>query len=148
MAEEPKTPDALLAETLLREGALQSEQLDAALKTQQDLRGRGVTVFCPTCSTALVAPSADSSIDASTATAPTAPAPQDVEGVPFGRYRLLKELGRGGMGVVWKAWDSQLKRTVALKQIIGEEDPEQIERFMREARAAAALRHPNIVPIH
>jgi len=69
---------------------------------------------------------------------------------PFGRYLLEKELGRGGMGVVWKAWDTQLSRHVALKQILsqGGADEEQIQRFMREARLAAKLRHPHILPVH
>ena len=69
--------------------------------------------------------------------------------VDFGRYRLLDKLGKGGMGVVWKAYDTQLKRVVALKQILaGEEEPETAERFVREAQAAARLRHPNIVGVH
>jgi len=77
------------------------------------------------------------------------PVPADPEGKPFGRYRLLGELGRGGMGVVWKAWDTELKRVVALKQILGEagSDPSRVERFTREARLAAKLRHPGIVAV-
>jgi serine/threonine-protein kinase len=69
----------------------------------------------------------------------------------FGRYRLLDRLGQGGMGVVYKARDRSLNRTVALKQLMGEEhgvSREQVERFLREARAAAKLRHPGIVAIH
>ncbi|MEK7865730.1 MAG: serine/threonine-protein kinase, partial [Planctomycetota bacterium] len=75
---------------------------------------------------------------------------QEPDGKPFGRYRLMLELGRGGMGVVWKAYDTQLKRVVALKQILseGEVDEEQVQRFMREARLAAKLRHPNIVGVY
>ena len=73
-----------------------------------------------------------------------------LEGKPFGRYRLLEELGHGGMGIVWKAWDTELKRVVALKQILagGAIDEGQVERFMREARLAAKLRHPAIVAVH
>ncbi len=67
---------------------------------------------------------------------------------PFGRYVLIAELGRGGMGCVWKAWDTQLQRTVALKQILGGGNARQVERFMREAQTAARLRHPNIVAVH
>ncbi len=68
----------------------------------------------------------------------------------LGRYELVEELGRGGMGVVWKAWDPQLRRHVALKRIRAEDggDPEALERFVREARAAASLRHPHIVPVY
>ncbi len=62
-------------------------------------------------------------------------------GQPFGRYRLMQKLGQGGMGVVWRAYDTQLKRVVALKQILrGEEDPKTAERFLREAQAAARRR--------
>ncbi len=70
-------------------------------------------------------------------------------GRPFGRYRLLEELGRGGMGVVWKAWDGELQRIVALKLIRAGADsgPLQEERFLREARLAAKLAHPGIVPV-
>jgi WD40 repeat protein/predicted Ser/Thr protein kinase len=69
---------------------------------------------------------------------------------PFGRYRLLKLLGQGGMGTVYLAHDSQLDRSVALKiPLISEEEGQQhLERFYREARAAAALHHPNICPVH
>ncbi len=86
-------------------------------------------------------------ISADAARAPqAAPCP---EGRPFGRYRLLAELGRGGMGVVWKAWDTDLKRIVALKQILAEAyiDVARVERFMQEARLAAKLRHPGIVAV-
>lgn len=81
---------------------------------------------------------------------PGTPEELDRAGIPFGRYRLLRELGRGGMGIVWKAWDTLLKRPVALKQVLSHTlgDREAIERFMREARAAARLHHPNIVQVH
>ncbi|MBI3271374.1 MAG: tetratricopeptide repeat protein [Planctomycetes bacterium] len=71
-------------------------------------------------------------------------------GEPFGRYRLLRELGRGGMGVVYQAWDTDLRRTVALKMLLPEaaESPQAVERFLVEARAAGRLRHPNIVQVH
>ena len=71
-------------------------------------------------------------------------------GEPFGRYRLISELGRGGMGIVWKAWDTRLKRIVALKQILADAwaSPEACERFLREAQFTAQLHHPNIVAVH
>ncbi len=69
----------------------------------------------------------------------------------FGRYRILQPLGQGGMGAVYLARDTQLDRLVALKvPRLGGDDkpaPGDLERFLREARAAAALLHPNLCPI-
>jgi tRNA A-37 threonylcarbamoyl transferase component Bud32 len=67
-----------------------------------------------------------------------------------GRYTLMQEIGRGGMGVVYKAYDSQLDRVVALKIVrgINISQSEEVERFHREAKAAAKLEHPNIIAIH
>jgi serine/threonine protein kinase len=69
---------------------------------------------------------------------------------PFGRYHLLKLLGQGGMGSVYLAIDSQLERQVALKvpHFGAQGDSAGMERFFREARAAATLHHPNICPVY
>ncbi|WP_372366971.1 serine/threonine-protein kinase [Candidatus Uabimicrobium sp. HlEnr_7] len=68
----------------------------------------------------------------------------------FGSYDIISEIARGGMGVVYKAWDDRLKRTVALKVLRQWECPsvEETQRFLREARLAASLQHPNIVNIY
>src|SRR5262249_29879228 len=70
----------------------------------------------------------------------------------LGRYEVVAELGRGAMGVVYKARDPMLERTVAIKTInmALEEDgaAHYEERFQQEARAAGSLNHPNIVTIH
>jgi len=68
-------------------------------------------------------------------------------GQRISHYRILDKLGEGGMGVVYKAEDTKLRRTIALKFLRGGE-PEHRERFLREAQAAAGLSHPNVCTVY
>ena len=79
-----------------------------------------------------------------------------MKGRTLGRYELVERLGRGGMGEVWRARDPALRRDVAVKVLRreGGEGGDKtlrddfVRRFVREARAAASLKHPNVVAIH
>src|SRR4051794_16739610 len=71
-------------------------------------------------------------------------------GIVFAGHRIESLVGRGGMGVVYRARQLELDRTVALKVIAPEllDDPLVRERFLREARTAASIEHPNVIPLH
>jgi serine/threonine protein kinase len=83
---------------------------------------------------------------AASARSPRAPAELPEQ---FGRYRIVRKLGQGGMGVVYLAHDTQLDRRIALKvpQFAPEDGPEVLDRFYREARVAATFHHPNLCPV-
>jgi len=93
----------------------------------------------------------DRTLDENEEAAPAAnPAPGSGEALTFGKYELLGEIGRGGMGVIYKARQLDLDRTVAIKMILASNlaSRAQVERFAAEARAMARLHHPNIVRVH
>ena len=89
-------------------------------------------------------------LDESTDVGHTSPVESDEISEVFGRYRILRELGQGSMGSVYLAHDTQLDRKVALKipKLRESRDATRTQRFFREARAAATLRHPNICPVY
>ena len=74
----------------------------------------------------------------------------DLVGRTLDRYRIESKLGEGGMGAVYKALDTRLDRVVAIKVLPPDKvsDPELKQRFVREAKAASALNHPNIITVH
>jgi len=124
LAAEGVTPLPRLGELLARKGYLTPTQLDATL--------RPVTVR--------------RAVD-------VAPLPPEAEEAAanganhVGRYVKVSRLGAGGMGEVWRAWDRDLRRWVALK-FLHYDDPAQLARFRREAQTAASLNHPNIASVY
>ncbi len=74
----------------------------------------------------------------------------DWQGRMLGRYHMMRLLGRGGMGEVWLADDTQLRRQVAVKllPLVLASDKEYFQAFEYEARTAASLEHPHILPVH
>jgi tetratricopeptide (TPR) repeat protein len=125
---------------------LRSERLEEALEAFEEVRRRdfhraGVAEQIDDLRERVAARRREAETRVRTA---AAPAPQEE------RYEIQGELGRGGMGIVYRAFDRRLGRPVALKRLPENlrEHPKVIELFLREARAAAQLNHPNIVTVH
>ncbi len=71
-----------------------------------------------------------------------------LEGRTLGQYRLDKRIGKGGMGAVYRAYDTERERTFAVKCMLETERPSDVQRFLREASTASLLKHPNIVGVY
>jgi serine/threonine protein kinase/tetratricopeptide (TPR) repeat protein len=118
---------------------------DSQLKQAQEVLrdSTGATALMAALEKTRLAPSADSTMPVDVRAAAATPK-NDI-----GPYLLVRKLGGGGMGEVWKAWEKRLKRYVAVKFILqaGQEQADQ-QRLLREAQVAAKLEHPDIVPVY
>jgi serine/threonine protein kinase len=113
-----------------------------------ELAGETTGGLCPRCLLAMNLASRTMP-DGDTVPQPPPPTPEDIAG-RFPQFEVLECLGRGGMGIVYKARQKALDRLVAIKVLAGErrDDPQFEIRFSREARTLAKLSHPNIVTVH
>ena len=116
------------------EHALQRLRHQSARQSSDTRPKDGTLVPEPSSQGVVVPPQADASL----------------QGRMVGEYRLIEELGRGGMGVVYRAWDDRMARVVALKVILPHSsgDPNARKRFLREARAQGQIEHDNVIPIY
>jgi len=166
-APRPPHAPARLREILLERGHITLAALQEALHAA---RAPGTAVTCRSCraSSALVrydparvylckvctgelVPSVEFAAEKAPETPPRAPppAPDVVSAAPgFGKYASPCEIGRGGMGVVYKAWDEENKRWVALKIVRDSKRLEETTRYRREVEIARSLHHPNIVALY
>jgi WD40 repeat protein/predicted Ser/Thr protein kinase len=112
-----------------------------------ELENSAGQISCPHCGSVFYSESFGDTVGVER---PASPGKAEDGAREFAGYSIEGELGRGGMGVVYKAFDPELKRTVALKVLLSAEhaSEEEVQRFFREAESAARLQHPNIVPIH
>jgi serine/threonine protein kinase/tetratricopeptide (TPR) repeat protein len=155
---------AMLGQILLRKGWLQTGQFLEILKVQRrtilrcagcdtfyrfEEPDRGAKFACRRCGTIVLIPSAEPE-EPRPGTNPAIGAKRTEPASQFGRYAIQEELGRGGMGIVYKALHRDLNTVFALKILRETEvsSAEVLDRFKREAQAEARLRHPNIVTIH
>ncbi|MBX3468848.1 MAG: serine/threonine protein kinase [Planctomycetes bacterium] len=144
--------DATLVEAALSRGLFSQAEAEEALRKARAARRPVADVLVES---GLLAPRTIDSLraDPRTQARPTlsSPAPPRELGVPgrLGEYELVEKLGEGGMGAVYRARQGALQREVALKVVAPQvaADPEYAERFLREARAAARVSHPNVITI-
>jgi len=155
---DPRIPEseAAFARMLVDQGLLTRTQVDRALAELARLAG---STPAPRLGDILVRAGLLSAADvqrtlshATQATSPAAlPEPAEVSRAApsdrFGKFVRVSRLGAGGMGEVWKAWDTDLGRWIALKFLKGS-NPDEVARFKREAQAAAPLSHPNIAAVY
>jgi serine/threonine-protein kinase len=143
-SEESKRLRAVYAAALQRDPEERDAYLSRACAGQPELRAKVA---------ALLDAHARDFLEADEGSSPTRSVPnrpESIEGKIIGPYIVRRELGRGGMGVVYLAEDTRLSRRVALKALFPEvgRDPERRERLRLEARAAAALSHPGIATVY
>src|SRR5436190_1763628 len=152
-----------LGEILIEKGVITFAKLQEALQRQSQL----TRVACPSCGTRYVAEglkdgkvyvcqkcASPLSSSSSRTAAVEASEPEDAARAAanpanvLGKYVLVSQIGKGAMGAVFKSWDRGLRRWVAIKVLLATSDPQLVLRFRREAETAAAIQHPNIVPIY
>ncbi|MBI2900511.1 MAG: protein kinase, partial [Planctomycetes bacterium] len=143
-----RSEDLLFGKLLARSGRASEEQVNVALRTQQELAEEGASKRLGEIlvETGQISPDAVHETLKLQVAPEIAQAMEDPQRV-FGKFVLLREIGRGGFGAVYRAWQRDLGRFVALK-FLESSDPEGVRRFAREAQTAAKLNHPNIVPIY
>src|SRR5262245_17530643 len=129
LAAEHVTPIPRLGELLVRKGYLSPQQLEATLRIPPRPEGK--------------APSSSSNVTLPAEVAKAA----DLPGNHVGKFVRVHAIGAGGMGEVWSAWDTELRRWVALK-FLNSKSRDEIARFEREAQTAAKLSHPNIAAVY
>src|SRR5579864_374926 len=169
---EVREDDTALAQVLVETGFATADQITGPLELQKEAAARNAPV--PRLAEMLIdqgvltfaalekalerrnrpAQPAPSLTEAAQLPLPTASEPEEVAAASrdpknvLGKYVLVTPIGKGAMGAVYKAWDRGLRRWVALKVLLATSNPDLVLRFRREAETAAAIQHPNIVPIY